>query len=785
VSSAPQPAIRPGFSLSELGLGIALLAALNLAWGFPVYLGQAYPASKDLVLSYQPSYTVLAAQGGPVLRVMEPQGGMGFPMLAESQSSQLYPPSLVARWLLDPDTGLFVLLYLHLFLSAAFMLVLCRELGLGLGPGLLAAVAWGGCSFLVNAMDVPSLYFETCWLPAVAVALARHLRTGRWTALWLGAAAFGCQLTAGHFQVAMFTVAFVVPLALCLARQRSARGWLASGLAPCLVVLALGLALAWAQVGATLDLLPEAARNVPEDPAWPSWPPYQIATLLQPFLFGIFPNHFLGGTFPASLQTYWGPGVYWLNVLYVGLAPLVLAVVGLLRPRHGLAGFLLLALLATLVWAMGELLPLHHLIETLPIVGQFRFPPRVFVLTCLCLALAAGLGLERVLRGEPDASGRLARRVLIGLASSLAALGLVWALAGPHFGAIATLNPLHPDNLRAACLAVALAAGLLVAARQRRWQAWVVGVVLSLTALDLTLFLDRHRLWAAPDFYRRLPAVASVLAPLADTGRWYSSARYYADPTDHQLDLLPPSYNLRSRLATVGFRGALLPRRLARYQEALESSYQEPDGTIRERPLNLDLFRLGNVCFFFRREEAIGPGLRQIAALGATRVHRIEGCLPRVRWAPAAEWVAGEEEAWAAVTAPGFLDRGTVVLEDSPSAEAGAGGPGAVRVLEQAPGQLVVRVDSERGGWLVVADTWLPNWQARVDDLPTQILRADHAFMAVGVTAGSHRVTFEYGEPSLAAGAVAALAVLALLPVCLMVDRRRRRAERAGRAGSP
>ena len=46
-------------------------------------------------------HSVLADQAWPPYRLWEPRGGFGFPMLAESQSSQLYPLSVAARWLLD------------------------------------------------------------------------------------------------------------------------------------------------------------------------------------------------------------------------------------------------------------------------------------------------------------------------------------------------------------------------------------------------------------------------------------------------------------------------------------------------------------------------------------------------------------------------------------------------------------------------------------------------------------------------------------------------------------
>ncbi len=67
-------------------------------------------------------------------------------------------------------------------------------------------------------------------------------------------------------------------------------------------------------------------------------------------------------------------------------------------------------------------------------------------------------------------------------------------------------------------------------------------------------------------------------------------------------------------------------------------------------------------------------------------------------------------------------------------------------------------------GYLVLAYTHYPGWSATVDGRPTEILRANYAFMALPLEAGSHQVVLQYRPISFMLGAVvSSLSVLAVI----------------------
>jgi hypothetical protein len=74
-------------------------------------------------------------------------------------------------------------------------------------------------------------------------------------------------------------------------------------------------------------------------------------------------------------------------------------------------------------------------------------------------------------------------------------------------------------------------------------------------------------------------------------------------------------------------------------------------------------------------------------------------------------------------------------------------------VLQDGPNRVTIHAVVEAPGYLVVADTWYPGWQARVDGERVDILRANYAFRAVPLEAGEQTVEMVYRPASILWGA--------------------------------
>ena len=85
---------------------------------------------------------------------------------------------------------------------------------------------------------------------------------------------------------------------------------------------------------------------------------------------------------------------------------------------------------------------------------------------------------------------------------------------------------------------------------------------------------------------------------------------------------------------------------------------------------------------------------------------------------------------------------------------------GTVTLLEDFGNRVGLEVESEAGGWLVLADTDYTGWTVLVDGQPAEIQRANLAFRAVNVPAGAQTVEFVYRPGWLLPGAALSLAAL-------------------------
>jgi hypothetical protein len=102
-----------------------------------------------------------------------------------------------------------------------------------------------------------------------------------------------------------------------------------------------------------------------------------------------------------------------------------------------------------------------------------------------------------------------------------------------------------------------------------------------------------------------------------------------------------------------------------------------------------------------------------------------------------------------------------VFLEEVPPASAeaqrgaieGAFRPGGeVKIIKWAPEEEIMDINTPEPAFLVISETYYPGWKADIDGAATKIYRANYAFRALAIPAGSHRVRIYYSPLSFKIG---------------------------------
>jgi uncharacterized membrane protein YfhO len=78
---------------------------------------------------------------------------------------------------------------------------------------------------------------------------------------------------------------------------------------------------------------------------------------------------------------------------------------------------------------------------------------------------------------------------------------------------------------------------------------------------------------------------------------------------------------------------------------------------------------------------------------------------------------------------------------------------------------------------VVIAQTWYHPWRAYIDGAPAPLLRANYAFQALEVPAGTRQVRVVYQDSALRAGSIiSGVGLLVCLGLCLLTRPRARQA---------
>ncbi len=174
-------------------------------------------------------------------------------------------------------------------------------------------------------------------------------------------------------------------------------------------------------------------------------------------------------------------------------------------------------------------------------------------------------------------------------------------------------------------------------------------------------------------------------------------------------------------------------------------------------------------------------GLEQVDGNDAVALFRAPGS-PARYFSPAdARPVADDDEARRILASPDFAMSRTVLVDDGEAATTGT--VGTVELLEQQATEVRLRVTRADPGWLVAIQTSYPGWTATVDGKRADVERADYAFTAVEVGAGTHEVVLRYRPRSVRYGLIVTVEALVLMVIWLATARPR--TPRARRARIP
>ena len=798
--------VLPFFQSSLLPVLVAVIATIPVSGVFT--LSRLFFV-RDLVLAFRSRFLFFRhSVASGVFPFWDPYTANGQPAINDALYQLFHLPSLPIRLLLPELVAYNLWVALPVPLSALGMYAFLRRHARGVSAAF-GAIAYGVSGTMVSSTNFPNLSWSVAAVPFVFWALDRLIerRTAGATALFASVVAL--QALSGE-PVTLVTTLVIAGAYAALPDGRWRQ--------PRIAILAAvgevaGMLLAAIQYVPLLSASRNSLRAVTVDVDFWAFHPLALLELAVPQFFGDFFHSNLRETgWMLALNSGRDPFYY---SMYIGVPVAMLAAVAALsrRPR---TLFWTLVIVACAVASLGSYTPIYPLLRQLvPPLRAFRFPVKYLSLSAFGIATLAAFAFEWLVDGTAP---RRATRAVIAASCVLAVLayGIVaWVLVAPAlpirgFYQLAVWAHV-PKPIQGAEFVLYRARPLL-------------------TALMLKLLCGAFLLWVATSMRRERRLALAAFAAVAVVDLLASNGN--VNPTIEASLIAAPAWTqaiprglhervyiggrLEGYVNTTDVDAPRYARYLDEYDE-LDQRYlianqflMQTSGAGLRESMSYDLpvlwptefARAGGWFHVASREDRLRylrrvgtryvilptppyPGAKPIAQLVGAEQEHLYDAFPDARRV----YVVGD----ALLPPPGvrsIIDwqiqgmfqprydpaRGILVGEPPPPPTGipGAAVPASAEFVEDGLNRVVVRAGLPADGYLVLLDTYNPDWHVDVDGVRAPLLRANGLFRAVHVARGTHVLTFVYRPSAFYLGAqISAVTALVLTIACLWERRRR------------
>ncbi len=747
-----------------------------LAW-FPVlfFKDRSFGVELDFIRQFYPArYFAVDSVSKGIFPLWNPYVFCGYPFFASYQTALLYPFNTLMIWLYAISGSTFSIkaqcgfVVFHFFLAGVFMYVLAREFNLNRYACAISAFTFMFCGYMTAHAGHLNQHSAAAWIPFVFLLFYRAAKRKSVTYALLSGVALGIALLAGHFQpifyLCFMLLIYAFYLGIASLRKGERTTYAFFGLLALLIMIAAAVLLTSAQLLPTYEMIGISSRhNLPfEIASTYSLPRKQIITLLFPHFYGSSPENYTGGWAPAMWELYG----------YSGVLALILGVVAFLRREKEAVGYFWIMLVLSVLLALG---PGGYVFTLLFKAGllfdRFRDPARILVLFGFCSAVLAGFGADHVIenfmpRSAKGETGSLKSTVLSATAFILIVVVVV-------SGALIARGAKHAKNTEKAirgmllpCFIAVVFSGLILIFTRVPQRGWLMGAgLLILVLFDLAVHnttwpvvrINPHDLYADREASEYLARKKGVFRVETDAHTMYEA-----------LDN-GPIYRLDK---TTG-DDSLVLLRFHQYREMLVPSVSPgvQPGLFYEGSIRSPLLDLMNAAYLVSREKIPDVLAKNKFALeksiGGVQVYRNHDVLPRA-FIACGEFVSDGNESLKKVSksnrqtleSHAFLELEGDNYRDGDIIRSVSG---TVKLTRKEPGRLVIDIQPESRGVLVLAEAWYPGWEAFVDGAKAKIYKADYLFMGVILDRKARRVEFVFRPRTLRTGIYVSCTAVALL----------------------
>lgn len=672
------------------------------------------PIGGDLLRFFYPgqTFTIKEIKAGRV-PLWNPYIFAGNPHLANFQSAVFYP----LNWLylfLPQLTAWSILIIVQPLLATIFCYLFLKSLPIKKGAAVFGAFAFGFSGFVVTwSQEAIAVGHSALWLPLILYGLERKR-------FWVTTIALSLSILAGYLQTTFYISIFATLYAFYrhIEIKRVALIFIfAIGL--CAIQIIPSLESFWLSARPTTTI--ETVFNTYLLPI------VHLAKLIAPDINGN----------PASYN-YFGKGSYNETVLFIGVVPLVFAILAILKNKgNGLIKFFFLSSIISYLLTTDFFLTRWFLHLPIPLIPTFQ-PSRILVLTTFSLSILTAFGMSRWQLNLKNDYKILKFICLVLVSVLILTLGFYFKTIWMRDFLIVLKNVLLP-------------LAILVFLVLKRPSLLLIAI---LTILGQFYFFYRYLNLGNKQFlYPKTTAFEYLLKESGSLDRFIAFDKPILGNFATQFRLFSPEgydpiFSKRYGqliYSSRDFMNGKLSEDIPRVEVMLSHHEKNPENQRRSRLLSLlgvkNVLNFNGQWQFMENEQALPRAFLASNMIVETDPRKI---LDKI------------------FDSATDLSQ-TLVLEE-PIAENLSKTPGTAQIISYQPQSVGIKTNAVGPKLLFLSDNYYPGWKAVVDGQQTKIYRADFAFRAVLIPPGKHLVNFYYQPESFEIGKwITMLMLLSLL----------------------
>lgn len=676
-----------------------------------------------------------------ILPLWNPYIMAGYPLLGSLQPASFYPLNIFLLFL--PFTyGWSILIFLQPLLAGIFLFLYLRNLKLNIWSCTIGGIAFAFSGFSVSWLEWGTIGHVALWLPLILLSIDRLVssikykvssvrRNFFWSLVFV--LSISSSFLAGHLQT--FFYAFLFSIIYFFVR------WIQFGRNKKIFLLYLilntsFLILTFVQWQSTLQLIGQSARELDQaDWVKDGWfiPWQHVVQFLVPDFFGN----------PTTLN-YWGVWNYAELIGYVGIIPFLMAIFALFFRRDRKTFFFGTVFFVSLIFALPTFIAKIPFLFHIPFFNTAQ-PTRLLFVTDFSLAVLAAFGFDYFLNHKKGILPVVG--FIIGIFICLWLIVMfgkeIFSISGENL-AVAKRNLLYSSAIAGLSLFLATSFFFL---KQKKVQSAVLILLILVTTLDLLRFAEKFTPFTNPKYLYPQTKTLEFLQK--------SAGNYRIMTTDNRI--FPPNFSVMYKLQTVdGYD----PLYLRRYGELIAASERgkpnisPPFGFNRIiTPHNYDskIVDLLGVKYVLSLSELESPRLKKVFQEGETRVYENKNVMPRVYFVNNVTVEDNKQEIINKMFDESF-DLNTSAVIELPNYDEPLDTEnltiGKAEILSYSEDRVVVSVQNEGNGFLILTDTHYPTWNSNghIDrndkGIKQAVYRTNYNFRGVPVQKGIKTVEF-------------------------------------------